>query len=126
MGRHTRWALQRNGALTYRGAVLDLASAPICIYSVTLVSDRTHDVESREVYARFRAEARQRWMMHFLEVFNPNVDTGMSAADTLWFINDPIVRLLATLTQAEPCSFSRSSITVLKPLRNWCPMTRTW
>ncbi|WP_177480883.1 MULTISPECIES: hypothetical protein [Pseudomonas] len=91
--------------LPYRGAALDLASAPICLYSLTFVNDATHDVASLEAYARFRTEARQHGIMHFLEVFNPSVDTGLSAADTPWFINDSIIRLLASLTRAERPEF---------------------
>lgn len=91
--------------LPYRGAALDLALAPICLYSLTYVNDAERDAASLEAYARFRAEARRHGLMHFLEVFNPNIDTGLSAAETPAFVNDCIIRTLASLTQAERPAF---------------------
>lgn len=91
--------------LPYRGAALEFASAPICLYSLTWINDARHDVASLEAYARFRADARSHGIMHFLEVFNPNVDTGLSARDTPAFINDCIIRTLASLTRAERPEF---------------------
>lgn len=89
----------------YRGAALDLALAPICLYSLTYVNDAERDAASLEAYACFRAEVRKHGVMHFLEVFNPNIGTGLAATETPAFINDCIIRTLASLTQAERPEF---------------------
>jgi len=91
--------------LPYRGAALELALAPICLYSLTYVNHAERDVASLEAYARFRSQARQQGLMHFLEVFNPNIDIGLAAADIPAFINDCIIRTLASLTRAERPEF---------------------
>lgn len=89
----------------YRGAALELALAPICLYSLTYINDAEHDAASLETYAQFRAETRKQGLMHFLEVFNPNVNTGLSPAEMPAFINDCIIRTLASLTQSERPEF---------------------
>lgn len=91
--------------IPYRGAALELALAPICLYSLTYVNHAERDVASLEAYARFRTQVRQQGLMHFLEVFNPNIDTGLATADTPAFINDCIIRTLASLTHAERPEF---------------------
>lgn len=40
-------------------------------------------------------------MRHFLEVFNPNVQSGLATNDIGAFVNDSIIRTLAGVTQAE-------------------------
>ncbi len=91
--------------IPYRGAALEFAVAPVCLYSMTYVNDARLDVASLEAYARFRADARANGLMHFLEVFNPNIETGIAADEIPRFINDSIVRTLASLTKAERPEF---------------------
>lgn len=89
----------------YRGAALEFARAPLCLYSVTYINDAEHDASSLETYARFRAEARANDKMHFLEVFNPNVETGIAEDQIGFFINDCVIRTLASLTRRERPEF---------------------
>ena len=91
--------------LPYRGASLEFASAPLCLYSLTYINDARHDVTSLEAYAHFRADSRAHNLMHFLEVFNPAIDIGLAVEDIPAFINDCIIRTLASLTQAERPEF---------------------
>lgn len=89
----------------YRGAALEFARAPLCLYSLTYINDAEHDASSLEAYVRFRADARMNGKMHFLEVFNPNVETGLSSDQVGFFINDCVVRTLASLTRQEKPEF---------------------
>ncbi len=91
--------------LPYRGASLEFARAPLSLYSLTYVNDAQHDVASLEAYARFRADTRTHGITHFLEVFNPGIDTGLTAEAIPAFINDCIIRTLASLTRAERPAF---------------------
>lgn len=77
---------------------------PFCdlvLYSVTFNNDLDHDLVTLEGYARFREQAQEAGVRHFLEVFNPNAPVGLAAGDVGAFVNDHIVRLLAGVTAAE-------------------------
>ena len=50
---------------------------------------------------RFRADVVENEIDWFLEVFNPNVDTGLGSDETGAFVNDWIVRALAGVSQRE-------------------------
>ena len=89
----------------HRGADLAFARAPLCLYSLTFLNDATRDAVALESYAAFRAEARAAGVMHFLEVFNPNLDIGVPPEAMGAFVNDCIVRGLASLTRAERPEF---------------------
>lgn len=105
------WGLIRGGryrdthSRPHRGADLRLARAPLCLYSLTFQNDANLDAGALEAYAGFRAEARAAGVMHFLEVFNPNIDLGLSTQDLGSFVNDCILRALASLTRAERPEF---------------------
>ena len=92
-------------SLPHRGADLSLARAPLALYSLTFVNDAAHDAAALSAYAAFRAEARAQGIMHFLEVFNPNVPTGVTDAGMGAFVNDCITRSMASLTRAERPEF---------------------
>lgn len=89
----------------YRGADLAFARAPLCLYSITFLNDAERDATALEAYAAFRAEARAAGIMHFLEVFNPNVDIGVAPQDMGAFVNDCIMRAMGSLTRAERPEF---------------------
>ena len=89
----------------HRGAALAHARAPLCLYSVTFLNDPGRDAAALEAYAAFRAEARAEGILHFWEVFNPNIDIGIEADGMGAFVNDCIVRALASLTRAERPEF---------------------
>lgn len=105
------WVSLRGGryrdtpSLPHRGADLSLARAPLALYSLTFVNDAAHDAAALQEYARFRADARASGIMHFLEVFNPNVPTGIADAAMGEFVNDCITRSMASLTRAERPEF---------------------
>jgi hypothetical protein len=75
------------------------------LYSITFNNDIEADIRSLEAYAAFRAEAAAIGFRHFLEVFNPNVDTGIDAKTLPHYINDAILRCLAGVTKAERPQF---------------------
>lgn len=73
----------------------------LCLYSMTFVNDLSADLATLEAFGEFRADAEKVGMRYFLEVFNPNVETGIAPEDVGFFVNDGIVRALAGLSQAE-------------------------
>ena len=75
------------------------------LYSITFNNDIEADIRSLEAFAEFRAEAAGLGFRYFLEVFNPNVDTGIDAKTLPHYINDAILRCLAGTTRAEQPQF---------------------
>jgi hypothetical protein len=71
------------------------------LYSMTFNNDLDADLASLEAFAEFRAEAAAVGFNYFLEVFNPNVPTGIAPEILPHYINDCIQRCLAGLTDAE-------------------------
>jgi hypothetical protein len=79
---------ERDGSGEFPGANLGL-------YSITFVNDLERDREALLWYKEFREEAERKGFRHFLEVFDPNVDSGLPPEKLGEFINDNIVRSLA-------------------------------
>jgi hypothetical protein len=75
------------------------------LYSITFTNDIDADVASLEAFRDFRADAAANGLSYFLEVFNPNVERGLTAETMPQFVNDSIVRCLAGLTEAERPKF---------------------
>ena len=75
------------------------------LYSITFTNDIDADIASLEAFRDFRADAAANGFSYFLEVFNPNVERGLSAEAIPEFVNDAIVRCLAGLTEAERPKF---------------------
>ena len=73
----------------------------LCLYSMTFVNDLEADLRTVEAYREFRQDAGEVGMRHFLEVFNPNIDAGLSDADVGHFVNDCIARSLAGVLASE-------------------------
>ncbi|MEO1016344.1 MAG: hypothetical protein AAFY56_01435 [Pseudomonadota bacterium] len=72
------------------------------LYSVTFSNQRDIDAINAEAYSRFREEAGEYGMRHFLEVFNPAFDINLAGgADIGSFINDNIVRTLAGVMEVD-------------------------
>jgi hypothetical protein len=71
------------------------------LYSITFNNDLDADMRSLEAFAAFRSEALASGFTYFLEVFNPNVDTGLAADVLPHYVNDCILRCLAGVTKAE-------------------------
>ena len=75
------------------------------LYSMTFNNDLDWDIASLEAFAEFRADAAKHRVRYFLEVFNPNVDSGVAPDVLPHYVNDCIVRCLAGLTKAERPQF---------------------
>ena len=75
------------------------------LYSVTFMNDFDVDILSQERFAAFRAEAAANEFNYFFEVFNPNVETGMSREEIGEFVNDSIIRCLAGVSLADRPEF---------------------
>ncbi len=75
------------------------------LYSITFNNDLEADVRSLEAFNDFRAEAAAIGFRYFLEVFNPNVDSGIDPKVVPYYVNDAILRCLAGVTKAERPEF---------------------
>jgi hypothetical protein len=73
--------------------------ADLGLYSVTFTNDLDRDHETLRSFKEFREEAERKNFRYFLEVFDPNVDPGISAEMVDGFINDHIIRSLAGVTE---------------------------
>ncbi len=73
--------------------------ADLGLYSVTFTNNLDRDYETLRAFKEFREEAERKRFRYFLEVFDPNVDPGISAQMVDGFINDHIIRSLAGVTE---------------------------
>jgi hypothetical protein len=78
-----------------------VTGADLGLYSVTFNNDIDADIRSLEAFAAFRAEAAALGFRYFLEVFNPNVRTGIDPGVLPHYINDCILRCLAGVMKAD-------------------------
>ena len=74
--------------------------ANLGLYSVTFVNELDQDREALLWYKEFREEAERKGFRHFLEVFDPNVASGIAPDKLGEFINDNILRTLAGVPEA--------------------------
>ena len=77
----------------------EFSGANLGLYSVTFVNDLEQDLATLQAFKEFREEAERKKFHYFLEVFDPNVDSGIPAEKLGEFINDNIVRSLAGVTE---------------------------
>ena len=93
----------RQPSRPFRSASLEpgVVGTDLGLYSITFNNDLDADIRSLEAFAEFRAVARASGFTYFLEVFNPNVETGLAPDVQPHYINDCILRCLAGLTRAE-------------------------
>ena len=75
------------------------------LYSITFNHDLDADMASLEAFAEFRAEAAECGFKYFLEVFNPNVETGIDPEILPHYINDNILRCIAGVHRADRPQF---------------------
>jgi hypothetical protein len=75
--------------------------ADLGLYSMTFNNDLDEDVAALEAFRVFREEAAASGLRYFLEVFNPNVETGIAPELVPHYVNDCIVRCLAGVTSAD-------------------------
>ncbi len=78
----------------------EFPGANLGLYSVTYLNDLEQDKRTLEAFHAFREEAERKRFRYFLEVFDPNVDSGISPEKLGEFINDQILRTLAGITEA--------------------------
>ncbi len=74
--------------------------ANLGLYSVTFVNDLDQDREALSAYKKFREEAERKQFRHFLEVFDPNVASGIAPEKLGEYVNDHILRTLAGVPEA--------------------------
>lgn len=77
-----------------------IPGANLGLYSVTFVNELEQDREALLWYKEFREEAERKGFRHFLEVFDPNVNSGIAPEKLGEFINDNIIRALAGVPEA--------------------------
>ncbi len=74
--------------------------ANLGLYSITFVNELDQDREALLWYKQFREEAERKGFRHFLEIFDPNVDSGIAPEKLGEFINDNILRILAGVPES--------------------------
>ena len=78
----------------------EFPGANLGLYSVTYLNDLEKDKRTIEMFHEFRKEAERKKFRYFLEVFDPNTDSGIPENKLGEFINDQILRTLAGITEA--------------------------
>lgn len=78
----------------------EFPGANLGLYSVTFVNDLDQDRATLLAFKAFHEEAERKQFRYFLEVFDPNVPSGIAPEKLGEFINDCIVRSLAGVTEA--------------------------
>src|SRR5215510_7551053 len=78
----------------------DFPGANLGLYSVTFVNDLEQDRETLLTFKEFREEAERKKFRYFLEVFDPNVKSGIPSEKLGEFINDNIIRSLAGVPES--------------------------
>ena len=91
----------------YRTASLSIKRrhTDLGLYSITFNNDLDADYDSLLGFLDFVEDADDNGFNYFLEVFNPNVDTGIDADLQPHYVNDCIIRALAGLTRAQRPQF---------------------
>jgi hypothetical protein len=78
----------------------DFPGANLGLYSVTFVNELNQDRETLNAFKSFREEAERKQFRYFLEVFDPNVESGIAPEKLGEFINDNIIRSLAGVPES--------------------------
>lgn len=108
------WGAVRHGVYTqtasvpFRDANLARAIAnypttgtDLALYSVSFSNNVELDIRTLNAFAEFRAEAARTGFKYFYEVFNPSVDLGLDRQQIGEFVNDHIIKSLASVPRAE-------------------------
>lgn len=78
----------------------EIPGANLGLYSVTFINYLEHDRATLLAFKEFREEAERKKFRYFLEVFDPNLPTGIASEKIGEFINDKIIRSLAGVAGA--------------------------
>jgi hypothetical protein len=81
-------------------SINEIPGANLGLYSMTFVNELDQDREAFLWYKGFREEAERKGFRHFLEVFDPNINSGIAPEKLGEFINDNIIRTLAGVPEA--------------------------
>ncbi len=94
-------------SMPFRSADLEMVRgiSKLGLYSITFSNDIDQDLETLEAYGAYREDVVELGLDHFLEVFNPAFDIGISGAALGDYINDCILKTLAGLVRAERPQF---------------------
>src|SRR4051794_17882173 len=93
------------GQLDCDRAGQDFPGANLGLYSVTFVNELEQDRETLLAFKEFREEAERKKFRYFLEVFDPNIASGIAPEKLGEFINDNILRILAGVPEAGRPAF---------------------
>lgn len=74
--------------------------ANLGLYSITFVNQLVQDREALRWFKEFREEAERKRFRYFLEIFDPNIESGIPPQKLGEFINDNILRILAGVPEA--------------------------
>ncbi|MBU6399614.1 MAG: hypothetical protein KGS61_04800, partial [Verrucomicrobia bacterium] len=74
--------------------------ANLGLYSMTFVNQLAQDRATLQTFKEFREEAERKKFRYFLEVFDPNVPTGIPPEKLGEFVNDSIIRSLAGVPES--------------------------
>lgn len=77
----------------------NVPGANLGLYSVTFTNNLEKDRHTLCAFKSFREEAEEKGFKYFLEIFDPNVATGIPEDKMGQFVNDHIVRSLAGVTE---------------------------
>jgi len=109
------WGARPNGygklgpSRPFRTPVLkDIAKAGLSdlgLYSMTFVNDLEADLRSLEAFSAFREDAAANGIKYFLEVFNPNIESGIPAESIGQFVNDNLARSLSGVLKEKRPQF---------------------
>jgi len=78
----------------------EFPGANLGLYSVTFVNELEQDRETLLAFKEFREEAERKKFRYFLEIFDPNVSSGIAPEKLGEFINDNIIRSLAGVPES--------------------------
>src|SRR3954452_19103035 len=78
----------------------EIPGANLGLYSVTFVNELEQDRETLLAFKEFREEAERKNFRYFLEIFDPNVSSGIAPEKLGEFINDNIIRSLAGVPES--------------------------
>jgi hypothetical protein len=78
----------------------EFPGANLGLYSVTFLNNLDQDRATLQAFKQFREEAERKQFRYFLEVFDPNVTSGVAPDKLGEFINDQIIRSLAGVPES--------------------------
>ena len=90
------------------------------LYSITFSNNLETDVESLWGFRAFLEDLANHDLRYFLEVFNPQIDIGISEEQIPAYVNDCILKCLAGLTRKEQPLFLKMPYNGPKAMEELC------